>query len=52
MAETASKPQKMSLTNSIRILKGFKEILKDFYKDFEVISKRILWRFNGILKDF
>ena len=27
---------------------GFYE---DFYKDFEGISKGILWRFNGILKD-
>ena len=52
---------------SVRFLKGFlKGCHKDFYKDskgiqsystgflhgFKGISKGILWRFNGILKDF
>jgi len=37
---------------SIRILKGFKVILKDIYKVSQGISKGIQWRFNGILKDF
>ena len=40
------------ITNSIMILKGFKVILKDFYKGFKVISNGILWRFEGVLKDF
>ena len=40
------------MRTSIRILKGFKVILNDFYKDFKGISNGILWRFNRIFKDF